>query len=77
MPKAIEDMPLAELFALSDEIGDKYLTPEEIAQRNTALQTEMTEIGQIAKQLLGSIQETDRALAALKAVPANAKRRFK
>ncbi|HEY9644252.1 MAG TPA: hypothetical protein V6C57_27405 [Coleofasciculaceae cyanobacterium] len=74
---SLEDMSIAELFALSDEIGDRYLTPEEIAQRNAALQTEVTEIGQLAKQLLGSVQETDRSLAALKAVPANAKRRFK
>ncbi len=32
-----DDMSLAELFAASDEIGDKYLTAEEIEQRDAEL----------------------------------------
>jgi hypothetical protein len=33
----MSDLSLSALFALSDEIGDKYLTDEEIAQRDAAL----------------------------------------
>lgn len=32
-----DDMSLSALFALSDEIGDKYLSDEEIAERDAAL----------------------------------------
>lgn len=32
-----DSMSLAELFAAADEIGDKYLTAEEIEQRDTEL----------------------------------------
>jgi hypothetical protein len=30
----IGDLSLAELFTMSDKIGDKYLTDEEIRERN-------------------------------------------
>jgi hypothetical protein len=33
----MSDLSLSALFALSDEIGDKYLTDEEIAERDAAL----------------------------------------
>ena len=33
----MSELTLSALFALSDEIGDKYLSDEEIAQRDAAL----------------------------------------
>jgi hypothetical protein len=33
----LDSMSLGDLFDLSDEIGDKYLTDEEIAQRDREL----------------------------------------
>lgn len=33
----LDDLNLSQLFALSDEIGDKYLTEEEVVERNTIL----------------------------------------
>lgn len=35
---------LSELFALSDKIGDTYLSPEEIEKRNAELATLKAEI---------------------------------
>ena len=32
------DISLADLFNLSDEIGDKYLTPDEVEDRTVKLQ---------------------------------------
>ena len=32
-----DDLTLSALFTLSDEIGDKYLTDEEIIERDAAL----------------------------------------
>jgi hypothetical protein len=36
----MSDLSLSALFALSDEIGDKYLSDEEIATRDAALAAE-------------------------------------
>ena len=73
MPKSIEDMSLSELFALSDEIGDKYLGPTDIATRNAELATLQSEISTLAQGCIQAKANTDRALADLK----NVKRRSK
>jgi hypothetical protein len=46
---SLEEMSLAKLFALSDEIGDRYLTPEEIAKRNNELAALEVECQQLAE----------------------------
>lgn len=38
------DLNLDELFSMADEIGDKYLTAEEIAARNAKLLEARTEL---------------------------------
>lgn len=40
----IENMSLDELFTAADAVGDKYLTPEEIRQRDAKLLKARTEL---------------------------------
>ncbi len=35
--KQLEEFSLGELFAMADAVGNKYQTPEEIAQREASL----------------------------------------
>ncbi len=42
-----EDMSLEELFLEADQIGNKYLTPEEIKEFNQQLSQEVIEIGEL------------------------------
>jgi hypothetical protein len=42
-----EDLSLEELFLEADRIGNKYLTPSEIADFNQQLSKEVTEVGEI------------------------------
>ncbi len=41
---------LAELFSVSDEIGDKYLTDDELSQRDADLAREIQEIAVLIKR---------------------------
>lgn len=41
---------LAELFAVSDAIGDKYLTNDELSQRDADLAREIQEIAVLIEQ---------------------------
>ena len=45
-----EEMSLEELFLEADRVGNKYLTPEEIATFNQQLSQEVAEIGELIEQ---------------------------
>jgi hypothetical protein len=45
-----EEMSLEELFLEADRVGNKYLTPEEIATFNQQLSKEAAEIGELIDQ---------------------------
>ena len=67
MPKSIEDMSLAELFALSDEIGDKYLDPADVAKRDAELAAIAAEVHGQAKAPLVKMRGVTQSLEDLKA----------
>ena len=46
----IEDFTLGDLFAISDIIGDKYLTDDELAQRSAELLEAQAELDKIIKE---------------------------
>lgn len=46
----LEEKSLAQLFAESDRIGDKYLTPQEIADRDAKLAILQQEISALARR---------------------------
>ena len=47
----IEDFTLGDLFAVSDIIGDKYLTDDELAQRSAELLKAQAELNKIIEDL--------------------------
>jgi hypothetical protein len=49
-PSRFEEMSLEELFLEADRVGNKYLTPEEIATFNQQLSKEAAEIGELIDQ---------------------------
>lgn len=52
----LDDLSLAELFTLSDEIGDKYLTEDEIAERDRELAEAITVIATASNPLDGQLK---------------------
>lgn len=42
-----DNMSLAQLFAAADQIGDKYLSPEEVTERDRALQEIISEVNEM------------------------------
>ena len=47
----IEDFTLGDLFAVSDIIGDKYLTDDELAKRSAELLKAQAELDKIIEDL--------------------------
>ena len=67
MPKALEDMSLAELFAESDRIADRYLDPADIAARDAELAAIDAEVRSQCRQPITKMRGAIADLKALKA----------
>lgn len=67
MPKSIKNMSLAELFAESDRIGDKYLDPADVAKRDAELEAIAAEVDAQVQAPLQKMHGVTQSLEALKA----------
>lgn len=64
---SLKDMSLAELFAESDRIGDKYLDPADVAKRNEELEAIAAEVHSQVQAPLQKMRSVTQSLEDLKA----------